>query len=577
MALAARVLRGVGVRGRRRAGLGPHDRVGAGVRGGPGRWSPRSPRPYGDEVDLVGEGALGVALPARPGSTRSPRRWTARSPTGSSVLTVEQAKGLEFDGVVVVEPAAIAADSPAAPTTSTSRSPGRPSACTSCTPAATARLRAESPLARPASAPPGQSTGGGPLPSVDVHRSHPSPVSTARTLGGMDEVGSGFGNPERALRAGAGAARAGSAGARACADGLRRRRQREPARPRAPARRSARRTVATFDVDQLLDYRGRRPAMLFVEDHWERYEQPELVLRVLRDATGTQFLLLDGPEPDVQWERFTAAVDRADRAVRRAGHGRAERDPDGGAAHPADRGDRARHAARADRGLRAVAAAGAGARQRGHLLEYRLGQAGRDAIGFAVHVPHYLAQAEYPAAAEKLLRWVSGATGLRCRPASCTRPRRRCGPTIDGQVGAAEEAAAWSGRSRSSTTRHRGRAATNLLADRPARCRPPTSSAPSWSGSWPSRPTDPTSSSGRARQGRRRPHCASPDACGRRGGSTSEGVPVVPGAPRFPQQHPHPASRADRGGRRSPQLACPVGAITACVRRPAVSSLPART
>ena len=28
------------------------------------------------------------------------------------------------------------------------------------------------------------------------------------------------------------------------------------------------RVVATFDIDQLLDYRSRRPVMLFVEDHW---------------------------------------------------------------------------------------------------------------------------------------------------------------------------------------------------------------------------------------------------------------------------------------------------------------------
>ena len=33
------------------------------------------------------------------------------------------------------------------------------------------------------------------------------------------------------------------------------------------------------------------------------------------------------------------------------------------------------------------------------LLEYRLGADNRAAIGFAVHVPHYLAQAAYPAAA----------------------------------------------------------------------------------------------------------------------------------------------------------------------------------
>ena len=44
--------------------------------------------------------------------------------------------------------------------------------------------------------------------------------------------------------------------------------------------------VATFDVDQLLDYRARRPAMLFVEDHWESYEDPQLAIHLLHDAAG---------------------------------------------------------------------------------------------------------------------------------------------------------------------------------------------------------------------------------------------------------------------------------------------------
>jgi hypothetical protein len=41
------------------------------------------------------------------------------------------------------------------------------------------------------------------------------------------------------------------------------------------------------------------------------------------------------------------------------------------------------------------------------LLELRLGESGHDAAGFAVHVPHYLSQAEYPSAAEALLEAVS--------------------------------------------------------------------------------------------------------------------------------------------------------------------------
>ena len=66
--------------------------------------------------------------------------------------------------------------------------------------------------------------------------------------------------------------------------------------------------VATFDVDQLYDYRARRPPMLFVEDHWEGYETPEIRIQALTDTAGTRFLMLDGPEPDVQWERLAAAA-----------------------------------------------------------------------------------------------------------------------------------------------------------------------------------------------------------------------------------------------------------------------------
>jgi hypothetical protein len=66
--------------------------------------------------------------------------------------------------------------------------------------------------------------------------------------------------------------------------------------------------IATFDIDALLDYRSRRPVMLFVEDHWESYEEPTLALHLLHDRSNTPFLLLAGPEPDLYWERFTTAV-----------------------------------------------------------------------------------------------------------------------------------------------------------------------------------------------------------------------------------------------------------------------------
>jgi hypothetical protein len=46
------------------------------------------------------------------------------------------------------------------------------------------------------------------------------------------------------------------------------------------------------------------------------------------------------------------------------------------------------------------------------LLELRLGESGHDALGFAVHVPHYLAQAEFADGAVTALNAITAATGL---------------------------------------------------------------------------------------------------------------------------------------------------------------------
>jgi len=51
----------------------------------------------------------------------------------------------------------------------------------------------------------------------------------------------------------------------------------------------------------------------------------------------------------------------------------------------------------------------------GHLagaLEIAIGEAGHEAMGFAVHIPHYLSQVEYPRAAVTLLREIATAGRL---------------------------------------------------------------------------------------------------------------------------------------------------------------------
>jgi predicted ATP-grasp superfamily ATP-dependent carboligase len=199
--------------------------------------------------------------------------------------------------------------------------------------------------------------------------------------------------------------------------------------------------VATFDVDQVFDYRARRPPMLFVEDHWESYEAPAIRLDLLHDRQGTPYLLLDGPEPDLQWERFVAAVREI---TEQLGAGASvglnaipmavpHTRPLGVTAHANRRELIDEH----QPWLQRVQVPGSAA----HLLEFRLGQAGRDAMGFAVHVPHYLTQTDYPAAAQTLLEAVSRASGLELVPDSLRNAADRVRTEVDRQVTDSEEVA----------------------------------------------------------------------------------------------------------------------------------------
>jgi hypothetical protein len=170
--------------------------------------------------------------------------------------------------------------------------------------------------------------------------------------------------------------------------------------------------VATFDVDQLHDYRARRPPMSFVRDHYEAYEAPRLVVRLLNDAGGTPYLLLHGPEPDIRWEAFCRAVLEV---IERFGVTRVVGMGAVPMAVPHTRPIAITHHANNPelltgtspwRGeLRIPSSAQA-------LLEVRLGEWGHDAQGFVAHVPHYLAQLEFPRASLALLEQVELAARL---------------------------------------------------------------------------------------------------------------------------------------------------------------------
>src|ERR1700741_5229727 len=199
--------------------------------------------------------------------------------------------------------------------------------------------------------------------------------------------------------------------------------------------------VASFAIDELLDSRSRRPLMTFKTDHFTNYEEPELNLYALHDSVGTPFLLLAGMEPDLRWERFITAVRLlAERlGVRRViglgaipmalPHTR----PITMTAHANDKELIADHTPWV--GEVQVPASVS------NLLEFRMAQHGHEAVGFTVHVPHYLAQTDYPAAAEALLAEVSKNGSLQIPLAALTQAAVEVGDKINEQGQAGSEVA----------------------------------------------------------------------------------------------------------------------------------------
>ncbi|GAA3101115.1 MULTISPECIES: proteasome assembly chaperone family protein [Nonomuraea] len=199
------------------------------------------------------------------------------------------------------------------------------------------------------------------------------------------------------------------------------------------------RVVATFDVDRLLDYRSRRPIMTFDTDRWVDWESPELAVHVAKDATGTQFLVMSGPEPDREWELFAKAVaelvERLNVSKLVTLHGIPMAVP-----HTRPLGVTA-HASRPEL-ISAQTSVFGRVQVPGSvaaLLELRLGAKGHDAVGYAVHVPHYLSQAEYPTAAVAALEAVTRGTGLVFPMESLHDAARRTTTEIEEQIKASAE------------------------------------------------------------------------------------------------------------------------------------------
>jgi hypothetical protein len=199
--------------------------------------------------------------------------------------------------------------------------------------------------------------------------------------------------------------------------------------------------VATFDIDQLLDYRSRRPPMIWGPDGWTGFGRPELVVDMVRDAEGTPLLVMYGPEPDYRWEAFAAAVlelvEHLDVRLALGMHGVPKMVPHTRPAMVHGPGDNATFGDKSLAPATRLQAPGSAMA----LVEYQLKEVSRQAGTVTVDVPSYLAAVPYPAGAAALARGLGQASGLVLDTAAMDNAGQKARVQLDKQVAEAEDLA----------------------------------------------------------------------------------------------------------------------------------------
>lgn len=170
--------------------------------------------------------------------------------------------------------------------------------------------------------------------------------------------------------------------------------------------------LITFDIDELIDQRARRPVMRLVNGVNESLKWPRLQIRHGRDTVGQDILVLTGPEPDFRWHGFVRAVMEISEELN-------VRLCVGFGAFPAPAphtrsvtlGSTATTSELAERvGFIESAFEIPGGIQAA--IERGFADAGKPAVGIWARVPHYVATMPYPAASAAIVDCLTRLTGL---------------------------------------------------------------------------------------------------------------------------------------------------------------------
>jgi hypothetical protein len=170
--------------------------------------------------------------------------------------------------------------------------------------------------------------------------------------------------------------------------------------------------VASFDADELLDHRARRPVLHLVDGVNTSLSWPGIELRSAKCGMGRDLLLLVCAEPDHSWRAFTAAViDLAQRFATRMIVGFGAYPAAVPHTRPTVMSVTASDEELAGRWpfLRGTLDVPAGVQA---AIERSAGDTGLPAIGLWAQVPHYTSAMAYPAASRAILQAAETVAGI---------------------------------------------------------------------------------------------------------------------------------------------------------------------
>lgn len=176
--------------------------------------------------------------------------------------------------------------------------------------------------------------------------------------------------------------------------------------------------IVSFDADELLDHRARRPVMHLVDGMNTGLTWPLIELRAGTDRAGNDVLLLVGAEPDHVWRRFSSAVvDLALSLGTRMVVGLGAYPAAVPHTRPTNLASTSTDEALVERigFVRGTIDVPAGVQA---AVERRCSEVGLPALGLWAQVPHYAAAMPYPAASAALIEGLNRLTGLSLDPTS---------------------------------------------------------------------------------------------------------------------------------------------------------------